>query len=289
MIERNNAIQTARKAVAPVMEQCGFTTATEVKRENASVYDYEGEKGVLRLVFSTNRIHLLSGETGVDRADDTAFNLDSTFLFEPDNFDDRDLKSLVNEMTEYLTETYGEKKAIVSKKKNIQTVSRTAAKQGVMAYDPVTLANKLCAMYPGLKEDLQENVNPYGEFLCEDFFTQHANAEILRDIRENNPQRMKKLFGILGEIYEDGTNEVQSLIAVTILGEIRDDPTLTQNMIPYLTDTMAEPVLAAGERLKKSASSRMRLENPPKYKPKKQKQRKGFMSALMDPQNQQRR
>ncbi len=287
-MERNATISAVYKAIAPVMTDCGFASVKEVPRENAAVYDFEGEKGVLRLVFSADRIHLLSGETGVDRSDDTAFNLDSTFLFEPDSFDDRDLKRLNNEISEYLTETYAEKKEIVSKKKNIQTVSRTAAKQGVLAYDPVTLANKLCAMYPDLKPVLQENVATYGEFLCEDFFVNHANAEILRDIRENNPQRMKKLFGILGEIYEDGTNEVQSLIAVTILGEIRDDPTMTQNMIPYLTDTMAEPILAAGERLKKSRASRMRLENPPKYKPKKAKQKKGFMSRLMDAQNQQR-
>ena len=288
MLERTNAIETVLKGVVPVMEQCGFGQGKDVARENAVVRDFEGEKGVLRLVFSTDRIHLLSGETGVDRTDDAAFNLDSTFLFEPETFDERDLKSLVNEMTEYLSETYAEKKAIVSKKKNIQTVSRTAAKMGAMAYDPVTLANKLCAMYPGMKDELKENIATYDEFLCEDFFVNHMNAEILRDIRENNPQRMKKLFGILGEIYEDGTNEVQSLIAVTILGQIQDDPVLTQNMLPYLTDTMAEPVLAASERLKKSRSSRMRLENPPKYKPKKQKKRKGLMSSLMDAQNQQR-
>lgn len=287
-MERNATISAVYKVIAPVMTDCGFASVKEVPRENATVYDFEGEKGVLRLVFSADRIHLLSGETGVDRSDDTAFNLDSTFLFEPDSFDERDVKRLNNEICEYLTETYAEKKEIVSKKKNIQTVSRTAAKQGVLAYDPITLANKLCAMYPGLKPVLQENVATYDEFLCEDFFVNHANAEILRDIRDNNPQRMKKLFGILGEIYEDGTNEVQSLIAVTILGEIRDDPTLTQNMIPYLTDTMAEPILAAGERLKKSRSSRMRLENPPKYKPKKAKRKKGFMSSLMDAQRQQR-
>ena len=300
-MEKELAINTLYSKILPVMEECGFAPvlpegaqkgATGVyARENGAAADFSGAKGYLRLVFSADRIHLLSGGTDVDLTDDSAFNLDSTFLFTPEEYEERDIRSLTNELGEYLTGTYAKKTQITSKKKNVQTVSRASARSGALAYDPITLASKLAAMFPYLnylKDEIKINVDTWGEFLCEDFFVNHANPEIMSIIRENNPQKMKKLFNILGEIYEDGTNEVQSLIAVTILGEIRDDPTMTQNMIPYLTDTMAEPILAAGERLKKSRASRMRLENPPKYKPKKAKQKKGFMSRLMDAQNQQR-
>ena len=54
----------------------------------------------------------------------------------------------------------------------------------------------------------------------------------------------------------------------------------TCRRMPYLTDTMLEPVLAANERLAKSSSARLRLQNPPKYKPKKQK-RPGLLQSLM--------
>lgn len=284
MLERNSAITSVYNAITPVMKNCGFNYCTENTRNESVVYDFEGEKGILRLVFSTDRLHLLSGPKDVDRSDDSAFNLDSTFLFVPDEYEERDLKSLINEINEYLTETYAKKAQIVSKKKNIQTVSRAAAKSGSLSYDPITLATKLAGMFPELKEEIKNNLEAYDEFLPEDFFVRHANSSVLQVIKENNPQRMKKLFGILGDIYEDGTNEVQSLIAVTVLGQIEDDPILIQNIIPYLTDTMLEPVLAANKRLKKSRSSRMRLENPPKYKPKKQKQRKSFMSSLLEQQ-----
>ena len=92
---------------------------------------------------------------------------------------------------------------------------------------------------------------------------------------------MKRLFNIFAEIYEDGTNEVQSLIAVTALGFIENDPVIVQQIMPYLTDSMLEPVLAVSKRLKKSKSAKMRLQNPPKYKPPKQKKRKGLMESLM--------
>lgn len=284
MVERNSAITSVYNAIAPVMKTCGFSYCTESVRSESTVYDFEGEKGILRLVFSTDRLHLLSGPKEVDRSDDSAFNLDSTFLFVPDEYEERDLKSLINEISEYLTETYTRKTQIVSRKKSIQTVSRAAAKSGSLAYDPITLATKIAGMFPEIKDEIKNNLEAYDEFLPEDFFVKHANAKVLDVIKENNPQKMKKLFTILGDIYEDGTNEVQSLIAVTVLGQIQDDPILIQNIIPYLTDTMLEPVLAVSHRLKKSRSARMRLENPPKYKPKKQKQKKSFMSSLLDQQ-----
>ncbi len=289
MLEQTYVMNGLYNGIADTAKQCGFAPVPPAgaqkgaspvyKRENASVMDFSGEKGRLRFVFSGTRIHFLSGPTDVDLSDDAAFNLDSTFYFDAETYEDRDIKTLANEVNEYLTDTYAEKKQIVSKKK-VQTVSTNAARSGALAYDPITLASKLAAMYPEFKDAIRENIDAYGEFLCETFFLEVANERIMQTIRENNPQKMKKLFGILGDVYEDGTNEVQGLIAVTVLGPIRDDPQLIQRILPYLTDTMVKPVLAVNQRLAKSKSANLRLENPPKYKPKKQK-KPGFLQQLM--------
>jgi len=293
MIEKAYALDTIYQNIRPVMESCGFSAKLpEGRKPNESgvyergeslVMDFSGEKGMLRLVYSSDRLHLLSGAPDVDLSDDSAFNLDSTFLLIPEEYNEKDVKSLYNEINEYLSETYAKKTKIVSKTKNVQTVSKAAAKSGALSYDPVTLASKIASMFPYLsylKDEIKNNIDEYGEFLCEDFFVNHANKEIMSIINENNPQKMKKLFNVLGEVYEDGTNEVQSLIAVTILGQIQNDPKLMQQIIPYLSDTMLEPVLAANKRLQKSKSSRLRLENPPKYKPKKEK-KPGLLAGLM--------
>lgn len=289
MLEPVYVMNGLYNGIADVAKQCGFTAAPAggsrggspvYERSGAAVVDLSGEKGRLRFVFSGQRIHFLSGPADVDLSDDSAFNLDSTFFFDPETYTDRDIKTLVNEISEYLTDSYAEKKPIVSKKK-VQTVSTNAARSGSQAYDPVTLASKLSSMYPEFRDMIRENVDLYGEFLCETFFTGPAEERILGTIRENHPQRMKKLFGILGDVYEDGTNEVQSLIAVTVLGPIRDDPELIQRILPYLTDTMLEPVLAVGKRLKKSKSANLRLAHPPAYKPKKQK-KPGLMQRMMN-------
>ncbi len=273
------------------MSECGFapeyadgmkkTGCPAYDRGDAVVMDFSGDKGVTRFVFSDDRIHLLFAEKDAPRGDDAAFTRDTTYLFVLDEYNERDVKSIASEVNEYMTDTFVVKKKTAVKTKNISTVSRAAAKSGALAYDSITFATKLSGIYPELKDEITRNIETYGEFLCEEFFASHANACIERTIRENNPQKMKRLFNIIGEIYEDGTNEVQSLIAVTALGPVLKDAAVVQQVMPYLTDSMLEPVLAVSKKLRKSKSANLRLEKPPKYKPPKQKKRKGLMDTLM--------
>lgn len=290
-MEQRKMMEALFAGIDPAMKECGFTAdktncepyaASPVyDRGESTVLDYlgEGNNGRVRFVFGTNKIHLLLGAADADLGDDSAFKMDATYLFILEEYGDKDVKSLVNEISDYMRDTYLSDQNREKKAKKIATVSKTAARKGALAYDPVTLASKLAGMYPELKQPMTDNIAEYGEFLCEDFFVNYGNAPIVNTIRYGDQQKMKRLFNILGEVYEDGTNEVQSVIAVTIIGSLNNDPELMQKIIPYLTDTMLEPVLAAAKKLGDSKTARMRLENPPKYKPKKQK--KGLMSQLM--------
>ena len=103
---------------------------------------------------------------------------------------------------------------------------------------------------------------------------------VIRVIKENDPQKMRKLFNLLNEIYDDGTNEIQSIIAVTVLGELNNDQDLLANCVDYMSADMISPVVQVNKYLAKSKSARMRLENPPKYKPKKAKKKKNMFSTL---------
>lgn len=286
-MEQKQVMELLFNGISENMTNCGFTAEKKqgeqspvYARGDSSVLDFTGEKGRARFVFSADRIHLLFGEKDAHLDDDSEFKLDTTYLFVLDEYELKDVKSLVNEINEYMQETFLEKKNAAQKMKKPATVSKANAKSGLLSYDPVTLASRLAVMFPELKPEITANIALYDEFLCEDFFVNHANAFIMDVIRQNDPLKMKKLFALLGEIYEDGTNEVQSVIAVTILGEINNDPTLMQRIMPLLTDTMLEPVLAANKKLAKSRSARMRLENPPAYKPKKKKS-PGLMSQLL--------
>ena len=105
---------------------------------------------------------------------------------------------------------------------------------------------------------------------------------MLDTIRKNDKLKMKKLFGLLNEIYEDGTNEIQGLIAVTILGSMNNDQELIANCVDYMCKDMLGPVIQINKYLASSSGkgARMRLENPPPYKPKKAKKKNPITSAL---------
>ena len=253
------------------------------KRSNDSCYiDYVGKKGKLRLLYSDNKVYILAAADDANSVDDTDYSKIATVLFILEEYDSRDVRSTVNELNETLEENFGIKDIFkkTNGQKKPQVVTRNQAKSGALSYDGNTLAVKLLALYPELKDAYNENVESYGEFLQEDFLVNHANAPILSTIKSNHAPSMKKLFNILCEIYDSGTNSVQNLIAVTILGSIKNDPTMITNILPYLSDSMLEPVIEVNKILATSKSANARLENPPPYKPKNKKSG-GLMQSLM--------
>ncbi|MBQ4267372.1 MAG: hypothetical protein IJB93_04190, partial [Clostridia bacterium] len=168
--------------------------------------------------------------------------------------------------------------------KGPQTVSKAQVKNGSF-YDPNTLASKLCLVFPELRDYYKAMLSEYNEFYAEEFFQKYGTAKVIAAIKENNPATMKKLFQVLNEIYEDGTNETQSVIAVTILGELNNDQILLARCVDYMSETMAPPVIEVNKYLAgvRGKKARKQLQNPPAYKPKKKKKKQSaFMRAMSE-------
>ncbi len=289
MLEINDVMSSVYKGIAVKTGEFGFAPAfpegvkvnelpLRTRDGGACFIDYAGSKGKLRLLYSEGKIFLLLGDENASDTDDKSFSKLSTSLMLLDEYDERDVRSVTNEIIETLDDNFGVKELAAKTNKLPATVSKAAVKGGSMSYDPATLAARIVMIYPELKNALKENYAAYGELLPEDFFLNHANACIMQTIRQNDPKAMRRLFNQLSDIFENGTNEVQNLIAVTILGSIRNDPAIMTEIIPYLSDSMVEPVIEVNKYLEKSKSARDRLENPPKYKPKK---KKSFVSKAL--------
>lgn len=251
-----------------ITEQDGKTTAR-----------YTGEKGVLAISYEDGKVMLFAGEDA-EMPEETPKKLSVSLLDE--NADSKDVKYVVNELSDTLVSKYSKK--TVSPKKSVQqkaaqTVSKAAVKQGSF-YDPNTLASKLCLVFPELRPYYKDNLAMYGEFLAEKFFDEYGTAKVIGAIKENDPQVMKKLFQVLNEIYEDGTSEVQDVIAVTILGALDNDQILLARCVDYMSATMAPPVIEVNKLLAKSKKARKLLANPPAYKPKKEKKPGMFAQAM---------
>lgn len=255
----------------------GFAKNNEETDADKQLLVFDSEKGAVKIECDNGRFSILAGESV-----DTASKKLCAFLLE-DSSTEGDIKYLVEESKASIKEKF-DKKAPVAKKTNNkgpQTVSKAAVKNGSF-YDANTLASKLCLVFPELRPLYKDNLSQYGEFMGEEFFSKYGTEKIIAAIRENNPQTMKKMFQILNEIYEDGTNDTQSLIAVTILGELGNDKILLARCVDYMSETMAPPVIEVNRYLASAAGkkAKKKMANPPVFKPKKEKKPGLFAQAM---------
>lgn len=267
-MELTSAFKDIEKNLSAVNEELGFKKANE---DETSIY-FKGEKGVYRLVHdkSTN---ILQFECAYeDKGDETEYNTISRSLFELDVIDDRDVKSTSNEIVDELERLFKVRKQVnLDKVKMPKSVSRTKAKNGLVSYDVDSLANRFGTLYPEFKDEIKKNVMQYGEFLPEDFFMNYGTPKVLDVIKNGTEAERKKLFKLLNEVYEDGINDVQDVIAVTILGEMKNDKEMMAVADKYMTEYMAGAVHEVNKLTAKNNKYTKKLKNPPAYKPKKNK------------------
>lgn len=251
--------------VVPQGTEKGDLAITE--KNGCTTIFYGGKKGSAKIELFEGKISLFCSAAEAENAVDEDFKKVSTTLFDVETVDERDIKYVVNEFCDCINDTYGKKE---KSKKLPQPVSKSAAKSGSVYYDLVTLGSRFVQICPDLKEAYKQNIEKYGEFLADEFFRSYGNESFRAIVKQNDPQQMKRLFNMLNEVYNDGTNQVQSVIVVTILGSLYDDETLLANCVDYM-DEMMLFVIETNKILKRSSSTRAKLERPPLYKPKRRK------------------
>lgn len=276
MLDRNEAMKAIHKGCIEKFQSLGFAF-DEINEDESGVYaDFTKDDFTVRLLSHDNLLDIL------EKNADGEFSKASVNLLDLDDCDEKSLKSLCNEINDTVTESYGVKAVNKQSKKAPATVSRAAVRAG-MSYDPNTLANKILLVYPELKDAYKENIEKYGQFLCDDFFVNHGNKYILSTVKSGDAQMRKKLFKIFTDMYLDGTSETQNLICVTILGEIDNDPDMMEVCEKYITDKdFYDTLKAVNELLASNKGKRLKekLKNPPKYKPEKKKG--GLMGSMLD-------
>ena len=289
MLELNYALEQIMKGINESVTEYGFRPEYPngvfppelpiEKNGDKSVIMYRGERGRIRIEHQADKLFLFCAKAD-DESPDDDMKRTSLSLLDLETFNDKDLKYIYEEYNEAFEKLFSQKNAGTGKKMPTP-VSRTQAKSGALSYDANTLGSRFTTIYPELRDEYKANLDLYGEFLAEDFFVNHGNKLVIETIRENDKIKMRKLFNLLNDIYEDGTNDTQSLVGVTILGSsLAENPELIDIAKEHFSDTMREPVCEIISYLRKSKSARMRLENPPLFKPKKQK-KKGMFSSML--------
>jgi hypothetical protein len=286
-MQLNEAFAAIISGTKDIMGENGFAVVNAndpvVTDGEHSYVDFAGDKGKIRVDIFGNQAILYYTDVNADEATDDDFKKASANYFNLDEFDQRDLKSLCNEFNDTVESKFGSSKASAQGgSKKPATVSKAAVKSGAQFYDPNTLASRISAIYPELKPYYQENYDKYGELLAEEFFENYGAAPIINTIRYGSDSEMKKVFKALNECFEDGTSDVQGVIAVTILGKMNNEERLISRAKEYMCDETNELVVLINQYLASGKGEKIKekLKNPPPYKPKKQK-KPGFFSQMM--------
>lgn len=263
-MELNEVFGIIEKNLTTTNENLGFKRS----EKNDTSITFSSDKGAYRISYDDEQ-SILSFDCSYDLQE---FNTISRSLFELNDATDKEAKSLSNEFREEIERLFKSRKKVdLDKVKMPKSVSRTKAKNGIVSYDVDSLANRFGTLYPEYKNLIKQNVVDYGRFLPETFFMEIGTPKVLDVIKNGTPEEQKKLFKMLGEVYEDGTNEVQDIIGVTILGEMKNDKEMMAVADKYMTDYMAGPVHEINKITAKKNRFTKRLANPPAYKPNKKK------------------
>jgi len=267
-MELTEAYKIIEKQLTDINKELGFS---KMKTDD-SVLAFKCNKGIYRLVHEKEN-NILTIECAYDdKGSETEYETISKSLFELNFVDDRDCRSISNEISDEIKSLFAVKKKVdLDKVKMPKGVSRSKAKSGSISYDTDSLANRFGVLYPDLKDAIKKNIVDYGEFMPETFFTEIGNQRVLDVIKNGTQAEQKKLFKMLGDVYEDGTNEVQDIIGVTILGEMKNDPKMMAVADQYMTEYMAGPVHEINKITAKNNKWTKKLKNPPAFKPKKKK------------------
>ncbi len=294
----NEVFELINKGIAETLTLKGFeavypdgkkTAELPINTEDDKMYvDYVSTKGNIRILYAESKFCFQLGE---EKDSEVIFKSVSASLFDEETSDERDVKYIVNEFNDCIETRFKTKSAEKANSKGVKLpppVSKAAAKNGASFYDPNTLANRYTIMYPELRDEYKKNIEKYGEFLADEFFTQFG-AYAIDTVRQNDSQQMKKLFNMINEIYLDGTNEVQSLIVVTIFSQLENDDELLARCVDFMDPELAAIVINVNRYLASSAGKKAvkLLQNPPAYKPPKEK-RAGLMQSMLQQAEQQK-
>ena len=283
MVLKKDAVLSVLKTIDATMKAAEFSlTSPKNPGDDDSDLVFSGPKGDVTLKIEDKILSVVCKRLG----DEEKTVAQILYNIEDEEWNPKDTKSVANEIaicvsehfnTQLIFDTQENKKndknkAEVDTEREEAIAKKKSKKESVVTYEPINLANRIENIYPELKGQLDANVELYEVFLPEEYFENVATPLILESIRKADRPVMKKLFNAFNIFYEEGAKDVQSLVAVSILGvHFAEEPELYDNSVEFMEDDLRDAIEPIVKYLKTSAGKKRIREfyNPKAYKEKK--------------------
>jgi len=282
MMNAKTALDLILKGMEPALQETEFVIVKPRAEENVALYTRGGE--TLRVKVEDDRAALQHSTRDLEMTTDGDFKQLAVTLLELGTAAEGDCRYIAGDFAEVVQEKFRVRKKgapVAPGAKLPKSISKTAIKNGDAYYDALSFGNSFTSMFPALRAAYKANYEKYGEFLAEEFFLRGGgNEAVLHIIQSGDKAQLTRLFGLFNDVYENGVNDVQSLICVTILGAL--DEVQLARCADYMSTDLAPVAIRVNRYLASNAGKRAKakLDNPPLYKPKKQK-KQGMLSQMM--------
>lgn len=283
MVLKKDAVLSVLKTIDATMKAAEFSlTSPKNPGDDDSDLVFSGPKGDVTLKVENNILSVICKRLG----DEEKTVAKILYDIEDEEWNPKDTKSVANEIATSISEHFGTQLIYDTQESKKSDKNKTEAdaereeaiakkkskKESVVTYEPINLANRIENIYPELKGQLDANTELYEVFLPEEYFENVAVPLILESIRKADRPVMKKLFNAFNIFYEEGAKDVQSLVAVSILGvHFAEEPELYENSVEFMDADLKDAIEPIVKYLKTSAGKKKIREfyEPKPYKEKK--------------------
>ena len=111
--------------------------------------------------------------------------------------------------------------------------------------DPLFFFNRLVGVFPDLRAEIAEERAWYGLVRGVTFAREHVLPKMDALLAGGNPDKLRKLCEVLGDMYVAGDMDVRSLITIVLLNGMRDQDGVKEKMAPQFRKELAEAHKAA--------------------------------------------
>ena len=280
MVSNKDALQTLIKSIDGTMTAAKFTlTSDKAPEELSEPITYSGEYGEVELKITDNILSINCKALGTD------WKTVTETLFDPseEDWDDKATKSTANAICEAVSTYYGTEcvfpgktaKSAPNTKKDAKIVEvnpqdnakKSKKKEAIASYEPEALAIRMENIFQDLKGEMVNNIEKYEIFLPEEYFETLITPRIIEAIKLNDRPTLKKVFNTFNNFYDEGDNNIQSLIVVSILGmNLAQDDTLLEKCETFMDENLKNAVTPVVTYLKtgKGAKKKIDFFNNPK-------------------------
>lgn len=271
-MDAKSALLTLIKSVEGTMTAASFAlTSAKSPEDTAEPITYAGDFGEVELKFEENVINVNC------KAEGTEWKTVAQTLFDlsDETWDDKATKSAANVVCEAVSKYYGTEcvyagktaKAAKEGKSNIvdmtapaQQAKKAKKEKNSDSYDVITLSNRMENIFQDLKGEMVNNIEKYDIFLPEEYYETLVTPRIVEAMKTNDRPVLKKVFNTFNTFYDEGDNDIQSLIVVSILGmNFASDESLLKNCETLMDENLYDAVMPVVTYLKTGKGAKKRI------------------------------